>query len=223
MSVLPRDRSASGYRQTRVKTRQLWELLFSWHLSLAAVTASLSAWAVAGPLAQMEMGINHFLHISQTDYVRGHLMVWIPTALVSLSVWAFLRAVSDARATEGFLRMLAGLITLATPSAFWIFAYKHNDWPLGWPQYLALFETIGILICALFFLNGRWKPPKWTIFLVLALHYGLWYAAGGANLFFAGYAGPVAPIFGFSAAASWVAYLSVLGVPKATSAYITPA
>jgi hypothetical protein len=211
----------SDYRGTRVKTRLVWELLFSWHLSLAAVTASLFAWRLAYRLAQMEIAINHFLHIRQTDLVRGHLSVWIPTILLGMSVWAFLRAASGVRATDEFLRTLAGLITLAAPSAFWVLAYNSQHWSFDWPKYLALFENAITLLSALLFLNGRWKAPKWIVLLGLALHYGIWYAEP-STLFFSDYGGLPGPLLGFSAAASWVAYLSTRGIPKATSTSVMP-
>jgi hypothetical protein len=201
----------SDHKPREEKALRSWEIFFSLHISLAAVTTALIAFEpVMDRMAHVEMSINQLLHIRQTDFVRGHLATWIPTVLVASSLWVFLRWFSRTHAVRVFLRSLAGILTLLTPPVFWVSVHEINSWPFDWLSYIALFETAVVLICTLLFLRGRWKAPLLAIFFVSGIHYVLWYEAGASNLLITHYGGPIGTILGFCAAVSWAVYVNGL-------------
>src|SRR5882724_9785816 len=99
--------------------RKVYEALFSLHLAFAGTSMVFRASVVvAAPFSRVEARINRFLHISQTDFVRGYLACWIPSVIVALLIWAFLRIFSRSPFTQEFLRSVAGIVVLFTPPAF---------------------------------------------------------------------------------------------------------
>lgn len=208
-----------GGQPIRGHIRHLWEALFSLHLGFAAMTMVFIANpALDPPFSRMETRINVFLHIRQTDYVRGYFSIWVPSVLVSLLIWVVLRTFARTRFIQGFLRSLAGIVTIFTPMAFWVFLYEHTSRPVGCPWEEAAFEMAAALIFTLLFLLGKWQVPAWASLLLLAAHYVFWYFTPSSDPAQAGYGGPSGPILGFCAAAAWGLYVSRLRKENAVGA-----
>lgn len=188
--------------------RRLWEVLFSLHLSLAIVTIVLMASGGLRMLTvHMEIRINRFLHIRQTDFIRGYFEIWIPTVLAALLILVLWRAFARTRFTHKFLRGVAGIITILCPIVFWVLFYKQNQWSLTEIFVVDPFEMVVALVCALLFLMGRWRLPLWATVPLLAAHYAFWFLANPSNINYPNYAGPLGPILGFFAATAWVLYV----------------
>ena len=195
----------------RGNIRHLWEALFSLHLAFAGMSmACIASIAVAAPFSRMECRINAFLHIRQTDFIRGYFATWVPSALAAVLIWVLLRTFARTRFIKEFLRSSAGAVTIFAPPAFWVFFYEQSFWPVGWPSRGAPFELAIALACTLLFLSGKWKAPPWVSFLLLTVHYVFWYFAGSSNPSYPNYAGPFGPTLGFCAAVVWGLYVSRL-------------
>ena len=207
--------SAAG-QPIRGKVRHFWEALFSLHLAFlgTSVTFIVSVHVLA-PFTRLECRINNFLHIRQTDFIRGYFSVWIASVLAAFLVWVLLRTLGRTRFAEEFLRSVAGITTLFAPLAFWVFVYERSFWPVGWPYRGAPFEIAGALICALLFLSGKWRAPSRAGVLLLAVHYIYWYFAGSSDPAGPDYSGPFGPVLGFCSALAWGQYVGLRAPPPA--------
>jgi hypothetical protein len=188
--------------------RYLWGALLSLHVAFVGMSmAFLASTAILAPFSRLECRINVFLHIRQTDYIRGYFSIWIPSVVVALLIWASLRALDRNEFVEEFLRSLAGIMTISAPLAFWVFYYAQTFWPVGWPYRGAPFEITAALVCALLYVSGRWEIPSWAGFSLVAAHFAFWLFAGSSNPSAADYSGPAGPILGFCATVAWGAYV----------------
>jgi hypothetical protein len=192
-------------------SRRLWEALFSLHVGLAAtsVTFVLSV-ALEALFSRMETSIKFFLHVRQTDLVRGDLAVWIPSVSVALLAWLMLRATAHTRFTQRVLRSIAGIVTIFIPLPFWVILYQTTSWPLYWRCVGFPLEMTAALVFALRFSSGKWTAPSWAGLLLLGAHYVFWYFAPDSSPSISGYAGPLGPMLGFCSAVAWGAHVSRL-------------
>jgi chromate transport protein ChrA len=184
--------------------------LFSLHLAVVGMSMAFTSIAVSAPFSRMECRINVFLHIRQTDFVRGYFAIWIPSVLVAFLIWFMLRTFASKRLTQRFLRSLAGIITIVAPLAFWVFTYEMTFWPVGRPYVGASFEMATAVVCSLLFLSGKWKVPSWVSLLLIAVHYFFWYS------------GPSGQILGFCSAVAWGLYVSRLRRIEAVGTPLVP-
>jgi hypothetical protein len=161
-------------------------------------------------LSQMEIRINHFLHIRQTDFIRGYFSIWIPSVLIAFLIWVALRASIRTRVTQGFLRSVAGLITIFAPPAYWFQFWEWTFRPEGWPNFGAPFELAIAVVITVLFLSRKWSPPFWVGLLLVGAHYAYWYYTTEWVPFATNYASPAGAILGFCSAVAWVRYVGWL-------------
>jgi hypothetical protein len=157
---------------------------------------------------QMEIRINRFLHIRQTDFIRGYFAIWVPSLLIAFLIWCLLRTFARTRVTQEFLRSVAGVITIFAPAAYWFYVYERTFWPVGWPYHGAPFELAIALVITVLFLRGKLRVPFWASVLLIGGHYAYWYYATEWVPFATNYASPAGPILGFCSAMGWVLYVS---------------
>jgi hypothetical protein len=188
--------------------RRLHEILFS--LSIAFLGVSLLFLAPTSlriHFMHLEVEINMFLHIRQTDLIRGYFEYSIPSALVAFFIWLLLRLSSDTRFTKEVLRSVAGAVLLLAPPIFWFCNYQVVGWPFGWPYRWAPFELALMIMCLSLCLFKKSLIPGWVGVLLLLAHFGFWYWVPSTNPALANYAGPIAPILGFCSALVWGFYV----------------
>ena len=187
----------------------LWEALCALHVAFWGLSTGLfgESEAIDVTLARMEIRINHFLHIRQTDLIRGYFSMWIPTLVIALLIFGMLRSSSRTRVTREFLRTVAGLITIVAPFAYWVHYWIVTSWPDDWMQNGRPFEMVTALIFAGLLLSRKIEPYFWQVVLLLAAHYTYWYYATEWIPFATNYASPVGPFLSFCAAVAWVRYL----------------
>ena len=113
--------------------RTIWEIFFALNLggALALALFSLSS-ATLAFFSRLECRINIFLHVQQTDLVRGHLANWIPTVALALLLWLLLRTTSRTHLTAGFVRRAAGGLTMLTALVDPVCFYAMTSWPEWW-------------------------------------------------------------------------------------------
>jgi len=202
---------SDGDQLIRSARRRLWEALFSLHIGLAGASVTLMlSMALDALFSRLETRINFFLHVRQTDLVRGHLTIWIPSVSVALLAWLMLHATAHTRFTQRFLRSIAGIVTIFIPLPFWVILYQTTSWPLYWRCVGFPLEMTAALVFALWFLSGKWKAPSWAGLLLLVAHYMFWYFAPDSNPSISGYAGTLGPILGFCSAVAWGLYVGRL-------------
>jgi len=202
----------------RVKrgVRHRLELFFSLYVAFLGVSLSTESVAVLSALCRMECRINAFLHVRQTDFVRGYFALWIPSVAAAVLIWSVLRVSARTRLTEEILRSLAGIVTIVGPFAFWVdgslwaYAKGRAFWPVGWIHGAAPFEMATAATCTVLFLSGRWKLCSWATSLLLAAHYAFWYF-GQFNPY-SNHAEPFGPAafgtpLGLCAALTWGVYV----------------
>lgn len=201
------------FRDSEAKdlVRRLWEVCFSLHLAFAGMSVVLIASETMPTLfGRMESRINNFLHISQTDFIRGYFGIWVPTVLGAFLIWILLRAFHRGRYTQEFLRSVAGLITILTPPTFWVVVYVHMSWSFA-ARYRSVIEVTTALVCTLLFLSGKRRVPTWIGFIFLIAHYAFWYYIPGSEHGRPSYLGPFGPLLGLCSAVVWFLYASRLG------------
>lgn len=193
------------------KMRQPWEVLFSLFLAVMIVgTVAATNFTILAALSRVEARVKIFLHLRQTDYVRGYIALWLPSTLLAFLIWIVLHVSARCRFTKRFLGSAAGVITIVGPFAFWVVNLHEFSWPIGWIYCAAPFETIVALVCALRFLAGKWGAGERATFLLVAAHYIFWYYAR-----FSPNANPCDPYgpgafitpLGICAALTWGAYV----------------
>jgi len=203
--------------------RYLWEASLALYLGFLATVAAMAKFAVFAAFTRVETRVNAFLHIRQTDFMRGYFALWLPSAACALSIWLVLRLSARVRVTQEFLRWLAGIIVIAGPFEFWALAgFQASSegrpfWPVGWVHGAAPIEMVAAIGCAALFLSGRWQARPWICALLICAHYVFWHFAEIYP-----YANPTSLIFspaaygtplGLCAAVAWAVYVDGLRRP----------
>jgi hypothetical protein len=187
------------------------EILFSLNVSFAiASVVELEAHRVVAPFFWLEVATNKLLHVPQTDLVRGYIALAFSSMVSALGVWLVLRLSAASEITKTVLRSLVGVVVLFLPAGFWAYMYQRHGWPFGWPYRWAPMELVLALVCAVFYLRGKLHYPAWFGVLLLAAHYTYWFWIPGGSYYACNYAGPMAPLLGFSSALAWALYVSRL-------------
>src|ERR1700758_1086891 len=131
----------------------LYEALLSLNVSFAGVSfVELLAHDVLSPFFQIEFSINRFLHIRQTDLVRGYFAFCISSTLVAICLWGLLRLSSRSALMVEIHRFAVPFVVLLLPSAFWLYVNERFGWPYGFPYHGAPFELLAALACTSLFL-----------------------------------------------------------------------
>ena len=201
---------ARRYRGPRL--RSIHEALFSVNTGLIVTQMAITAggWSLIRPLITMEMYINYWLHIRQTDFVRGYFAFYVPATTITLCIWIALRLTSRSRLTDRLLYSMAGpLIVIAMPTYWHYMALKTNLWgwygSQSWRFGASPFEAIFVLAVIFVYLYGKWPLPWWTLLPLLAMHFFFWampiheIAVVGSPI--------VAPLVGFCASSVWIFYI----------------
>jgi hypothetical protein len=191
--------------------RYVHEILFS--LTVAFLVVSLIFLVVPRlsiPFVHFEIFLNRLLHIRQTDLIRGYFEYLISSAILALGIGTLLHMFSGTRLTSEILRSVAGVVLLLAPLVFWVCYYQILGWPFGWPYRWAPIELAGAFFCLALYLFGRLPAPRWTGLLLLAAHYSFWYLIPSSDPGRADYAGPIAPVLGFSSTLVWGMYVARL-------------
>jgi hypothetical protein len=187
--------------------RYIHEAVFALNTACAIVFLALASSEKASiPFLRLEIRINHFLRIRQTDFIRGHFAFWIPALGLALSFWVVLRIFSRAELTNRLLRLFAGAAAFFLLPAVWICADPHRGWLL-WPPYGPLELAVVIIVFLLIFC-GKWSVSLSVGLVGTATHYLFWYwLFNGLHVpswDAAGYSGPGGIIIALGAAIAWV-------------------
>jgi hypothetical protein len=189
--------------------RGIHEMLFSASIAFLSVSlAFIASPSLSVPFIHMEVSVNRFLHIRQTDFIRGYLEFLIPSLVLALCIGTLLHLFLRSGLAKEILRSGAGIALLYAPAVFWFCYYQATGWPFGWPYRGAPLELLAALVCAMLFLYGRVSIPGWCGILLLAAHYAFWYWMPSTNPARADYAGPIAPVLGFSSTVAWGIYVA---------------
>jgi len=179
------------------------EALFSANIAYVTVFAVfMAAPGVLVPLGHMEVTINRFFHIRQTDLVRGYWEVAVPSLIVTLIIWILLRISSRARFTRQLLRSAAGVGVILFPAMFWFYSR-----PYGWRLIGTVAETSVAVGCIVLYLRGKAKRfGSLAGALLLAAHYVFWLAIFGNLRDFPPHPGTITPLLGFPSALAWATF-----------------
>ena len=124
-----------------VRLRYIHEILFSCSIAFLAVSLiSLVAPSLLIPFIHLEVSINRFLSIRQTDFIRGYLEYFISSVTLAFCIALFLQISSGTRLTKEILRSGSGVMLLLAPPVFWFCYYQLVGWPFGWPYRWSLVE-----------------------------------------------------------------------------------
>jgi hypothetical protein len=185
------------------------EILFSWSIAFLAVSLIfLFAFNLSIPFIHLEVSINHFVGVRQTDVIRGYLTYLIASTMLALCIGTSLHISSSTQTTKWVLCSGSGLILLLSPAIFWFCYYQVGGWPFGWPYRWSPVELAAAVSCMTLYLLGKWSVPGWINTLLLAAHYNFWYWTQASNPEKANYAGPIAPIVGFCSVLAWGVYVT---------------
>src|SRR5580704_6474290 len=125
-----------GQNQSSVASRiqYIHEATFS--LNLAFVVMGLvfvyASSAVIQTLDQLEFSANKFLHIRQTDFLRGYSEFFLPGMLLALCIWTLLRLSSRAQLAREILRWVGGVAALVAVPAYWLCMTYSAGRRYGW-------------------------------------------------------------------------------------------
>ncbi|PYX05743.1 MAG: hypothetical protein DMG88_20600 [Acidobacteria bacterium] len=167
------------------------------------------------PFAHLEVALNQILHLRQTDLIRGHFEIWIPSLMLALCTWSLFRLARGLSLTKEVLRSAAGVVIVLCPSAIWTCGYERNGWSLQWPYKMVLSEPVLALICVWLFLTASRAAARWigiSAFLVHSLFW-YWFTSDGFHSLewgIPGYGGPAGLILGFCSALVWGLYIREL-------------
>jgi len=165
--------------------------------------------ALTERLARMEMLINEFLNIRQTDFIAGYWEFYLPVAVLALCLWFPMYLSSNSRLTRKILRSLAGMSAICGIPIIWLSATYLTDRKYGWSPLRAIqvYELILIFFCLILYLWGKWRVPRWCGVFILLFHCGFWFYQFGLRPRFSTYSGPNAPIMGLIAVLTWALFV----------------
>ena len=206
-----------GHNQSSVASRiqHIHEATFSLNLAFVAMGLVFvyASDAVILSLDQLEFSVNKFLHIRQTDFLRGYWEFFLPGMVLALCVWRLLRLSSRAQLTREILRWVGGVTALVAVPAYWLCMTYSATRRYGWNPFHAVqpYELVLVLIWASLYLRGKLPIPCWENVLAISLHYGFWLWQFWPLFLtlFTGYGGSAAAasIVGFGASLAWVLYV----------------
>lgn len=215
MSLPERNKVKDQYPE-RSRSRLLVEVLFSLNIAFAATSIAFGVSRAASiPFVHLEVHLNHFLGITQTDYIRGYFTVWIPSVVLAVCLLSLLRLPNRLGRRKSFIQSSAvGLLILLCPTAIWTCGYELNGWSLQWPYKPIWGEAALVMICFFVFLKGPWKASRKIGLLALLVHCLFWYwfisdgfhSPDSLNWGMPGYAGPFGMVLGASALLCWGVY-----------------
>jgi hypothetical protein len=195
------------------RLRYIHEVLFSLNTGLMGTELAVTAggWSWTSRLVRMEMHINYWLHIRQTDFVRGYFAFYIPSIAAALCIWALLRLTANSRLTNVVLNWIAGPLTLlALPVCWQYIASTTNLWgwygSQGWRYGASPFEAVVTLVASLVYLRGKRPLPWWTAVPLLAVHFYFWGMPIHDISF--GPSSALGPVLGFCASLIWVVFVN---------------
>jgi hypothetical protein len=156
----------------------------------------------------LDRGINHALHIRQTDYVTGYFAFFLSATAVAFCVWIFLRR-ADTQFTERILCSAGGIAALTAAPIFWIIGTYVNSGMYGWtPLHAAEFyELLIATLCTCLYLSGHWRLPAWVSVCLILLHNGFWIRELPPSLNFMGYY-LVASFFMLASSLTWSVFIA---------------
>jgi hypothetical protein len=159
-------------------------------------------------LTEMEMSINRFFGIRQTDFITGYWEVLIPVAVLGALIWLLLYVSRQTQLARKVLGSLAGLTGLAVAPTIWLSATYVASRRYGWDPFRApqFFEFALVLFIAIMYVRGASPKPSWRILLLVLVHFGFWFWQFNPHPFFSTYSGPVAPAIGLCSSLVWILY-----------------
>ena len=162
------------------------------------------------PFVRLEININHFLGIRQTDLIRGYFEYLISSMILASCIGIVLHISSGTRLGKEILRSFAGGLLVLAPAIFWFFYYQVVGRAFGWPYRGAPLELSAAMVILALVLIRTWRIRWWLSSLLFAAHYNFWYWRPTSDPGLASYAGPWGPILGFCSALVWGIYIARL-------------
>lgn len=194
----------------------LVEVLFSLNTGFATTSLVFCISRAASlPFVHLEVRLNRFLGITQTDYIRGYFTVWIPSLVLAVCLLSLLRFLNRLGRTKRIMRSSAvGVFILLSPTAIWTCGYERNGWSLQWPYKSIWGEAALVVICFFVFLKGPWEESRKIGLSILLAHcvFWYWFISNGfhspdlLNWGMAGYGGPFGMVLGVSVLLWWAVY-----------------
>ena len=167
--------------------------------------------SVVSALFRMEISIQAFLHLRQTDLHLGYLAFFLPATALTLCIWISLRLYSHTRLTQELLRTVAGFASLAAPAVCWLCEAYIGRRRYGWNplQAIQTYELAVVLVFLTLYLAKKWPIPWWGSILIISLHFAFWFWQFGPYSLLLHYGGPLVlePIIGLSSTLAWVLYI----------------
>jgi hypothetical protein len=131
--------------------------------------------------------------------------------IVGVSVFALFRLLSRLWLTEALMRTVAGAVALAGFPFFALTDRFAHLAPLRIEAYafFLVFETLVVLLCAIFYYLRKWPLPAGPSVILLFLHFSLWAWATGS------WVNPLQEVrgYGFGGVGIWISTLFHFGFP----------
>jgi hypothetical protein len=208
------ETATSSPRQARISSvlRYSHEVLFSVNMGFCATTIAQTAcqW-FSDASTTLELNINRWLHIPQSDFIDGYFGFYVPAVVASFCIWISLRLTSHSRLTNGLLDTVAGpLNLLGMPAEWYYLAVTTNLWgwygSYNWRYGASPFEPVAAIAITIAYICRKWPSHWWATVPLLALHFFFW----GLPIHAIGFARSVllGPLVGFCASVVWVLYVN---------------
>lgn len=191
--------------------RYLHEFLFALNIALAFRLSSART-SFSSSESSLKWQINAALHLDAHSNVGGYTAFFALALVLALGIFALLRLCSHTFLAKEFLRSVAGIVSLVTLPASWLYVTHLSPVPpaLPNPPRAWLFvELAAAVTCSVLYLLSRWPFPRWSSVLLLALHLGFWtWLSLGGPYFWRAPVELIFPLVSFCACLAWGLYVA---------------
>ncbi len=192
------------------RLRLVHEALFSLNIGL------MTRWVMAQAnyyLAELkiQLWVNRHLHLHPHSNVGGYGAFLTLALAMAFSIFLLLRLASHTLLAKELLRSAAGIVSLLTLPASWLYVTRLYPQPPGLPyapRVWLLVELAGAVAGAAVYLYAKWFSA-WLNVGLLVLHFGFWgwLFLGGLYFWLAPFQ-LVFPLAGLCSSLAWGLYVS---------------
>jgi hypothetical protein len=158
-------------------------------------------------LIGLEVSVHKLLHVRQTDFIEGHIAVFLPATMLAILLSYGVRLLPGPFATW-VLQTGGGLLAVTIAPLWWLGENYAIQQQYGWNPFQAVqaYEMLAVVVLVFFYSFGGWVAPVWVVFSVVLAHSGFWiWQCGPYRVFISNW--QVAPFVGLCSGLVWVVYL----------------
>ena len=202
----------------QLQTARVVRCLYDVLMSTSAGIAVMATIFLCGPRSlilvfiRLEVGVHHFLHIRQTDFLEMHIALFAPATILALLIFLGLHSISSVLAHE-MLALAGGILALTLAPLWWSAEMYAAEQRYGWNPFMTLstYEVIVALGWLSLVFLGKFPRNLWLNLCIFLMHSCFWIWRCGPYWGYI-YDWQVAPFVSLCLGLVWMIYSQKFGI-----------